>query len=85
LDPILPAVNVEGKIMDSWHIFDVSWRRFCEPGDSAVFVVDEEGRWCGLLFACPLVSYAGDGFALPAKELIEDIEPLMSGRVSIPH
>jgi hypothetical protein len=58
---------------------------FCKPGNSGAFVLDEEGRCCGLLSACPLISYAGDGFALSIRELIEDIESLTGGRVSLPH
>ena len=57
---------------------------FCEPGDSGAFIIDVKGKWCGVLFAYPSVSISGDGYAMSAEELVEDVEKLTGGQVSLP-
>lgn len=53
-------------------------------GDSGSWVVDQNGRWVGLFFAEPGISLNKHSFVLPAREVIEDIESVTGGRVSLP-
>jgi hypothetical protein len=81
---INPAVQLSGKVCSAWQVVGKTDRFFCEPGDSGSFIIDSEGRWCGLLFAAPYPSTKGDAFVLPVDKLIEDIEGLTGGSVSLP-
>lgn len=53
-------------------------------GDSGSWIVDKNGRWVGLFFAAPGISLSGDAFALPAGDMIKDIELVTGGKVTLP-
>ncbi|EEH09296.1 predicted protein [Histoplasma capsulatum G186AR] len=78
------TVNFNGRTVSAWHVIGINNVPFCDSGDSGSWLIDENGKWVGLLFACPFPSYTGDGYAIPALELIKDIEALVGGRVEIP-
>jgi hypothetical protein len=81
---INPAVQLEGKVFSAWQIVGEDGHEFCRQEDSGSFVIDSEGKWCALLFAAPYPSFSGDGFVLPVDDLIDDIERLTGGKVSLP-
>ena len=81
---INPAVNLSGKVCSAWEVVGTGKREFCQKGDSGSFVIDSHGKWCALLFAAPYTSFSGDGYVLPASDLIADIEHLTGGTVSLP-
>ncbi|KAG5297036.1 hypothetical protein I7I48_06034 [Histoplasma ohiense] len=78
------TVNFNGRTVSAWHVIGAHNVPFCDSGDLGSWLIDRNGKWVGLLFACPFTSYAGDGYAIPALELIKDIEALVGGRVEIP-
>jgi hypothetical protein len=81
---INPRVNLRGKVCSAWQVIGKTGKLFCQPGDSGSFIIDSEGKWCGLLFAAPYASITGDAFVLPVDKLIADIEDLTGGSVSLP-
>ena len=80
---INPRVNLDGKVVAAWQVVGFGENDFCRPGDSGSFIIDSEGQWCALLFACPY-THRGDAYVLPVDQLIEDIEYITGGTVSLP-
>ncbi|OAX81774.1 hypothetical protein ACJ72_03886 [Emergomyces africanus] len=78
------AVNFNGRKVSAWHAIGTHNVPFCDSGDSGSWLIDENGKWVGLLFACPFSSFTGDGYVIPVLELIKDIEALVGGRVELP-
>ncbi|OJD11450.1 hypothetical protein ACJ73_09535 [Blastomyces percursus] len=78
------AVNFNGRAMFAWQVIGAFNKPFCDEGDSGSWVIDREGKWIGLLFACPFPSYTGDGYVIPILELMKDIETLVDGIVVLP-
>lgn len=78
-----PYVNIEGRTVTAWHVIGKYNSLFCEDGDSGGWVIDDFGRLVGLLFSCPVASYSGDGFVIPIREVVADIEDLTGGKVSL--
>ncbi|OJD12425.1 hypothetical protein AJ78_06976 [Emergomyces pasteurianus Ep9510] len=78
------AVNFNGRKVSAWHVIGTHNVPFCDSGDSGSWLIDENGKWVGLLFACPFPSFTGDGYVIPVLELIEDIEALVGGKVELP-
>jgi hypothetical protein len=80
---INPRVNLDGKICSAWQVVGQRGKPFCRKGDPGSFVIDSVGRWCALLFASPYGD-TGDAYVLPVHTLIEDIESMTGGKVSLP-
>ncbi|EER43930.1 conserved hypothetical protein [Histoplasma capsulatum H143] len=77
------TVNFNGRTVSAWLVIGTNNLPFCDSCDSRSWLIDRNGKWVGLLFACPFPSYTGDGYAIPALELIKDIEALVGGRCSL--
>ncbi|GAD94396.1 predicted protein [Paecilomyces variotii No. 5] len=78
------AVNINGRVMSAWQVIGSFNNPFSDKGDSGSWVINAEGKWVGLLFACPFPSCTGDGYVMPVSELVKDIETLVGGEVVSP-
>ncbi|KAI9758856.1 MAG: hypothetical protein M1840_003743 [Geoglossum simile] len=80
---INPAIQLNGKTFSAWQVAGQRGKEFCRKGDSGSFIVDSRGRWCALLFASPY-NNTGDAYVIPVDILIEDIQSMTGGTVSLP-